>query len=250
MDLVALSHEIANPLEECVILGEGNTSQRLSDDDFLIKASGRSLVGIDASGFCQVRFAPILQSLKTSVLDDAATADLLRQSVSDGSAAMPSTETFMHAYLLSLPGVSFVAHTHPVPLVSLLCLDVCESIKDQRLFPDEIVCCGPAACIVPYAGPGQELARSIREQVEDYSQRLGALPKTIWIRNHGLICIGQTTHEVLSATRMSVKAARIWLGALQTGLPIRSLTPAQIERIHSRPDEHHRQRLLWRLSET
>jgi rhamnose utilization protein RhaD (predicted bifunctional aldolase and dehydrogenase) len=153
----------------------------------------------------------------------------------------------MHAYLLSLPGIEIVAHTHPTPLLSLLCTDYCEVICRQRLFPDEIVCCGPSACLVPYAGPGQELAQAIREGVRSYADENGALPKTIWIRNHGLICVGKSTHEVLTATRMSVKAARVWLGAIQTGKPVKTLTPEQVERIHTRPDEHYRQRLLWQI---
>ncbi|MEZ0325852.1 MAG: class II aldolase/adducin family protein [Fimbriimonas sp.] len=239
--LVELSRALAAPTEDCVILGEGNTSQRVNDESFFVKASGRSMVNIDSAGFLPLPFAPLLAALDGPSRNDAEVAKLL------GSVGglKPSTESFMHAYLLSLPGVSFVGHTHPTPLLSLLCLDVCEAIKDERLFPDEVVCCGPSACLVPYAGPGLDLAKAIRAGVQAYVKKNGWLPQTIWIRNHGLICIGSTAAEVLTATRMSVKAARVWLGALQTGNSPAPLPQNEIQRIHTRPDEHYRQRLLW-----
>jgi rhamnose utilization protein RhaD (predicted bifunctional aldolase and dehydrogenase) len=241
--LVELSRALAAPEEDCAILGEGNTSQRVSEATFVVKASGRAMQTIDEKGFVEMPFASILQALDGPSLSDVETAALL----GEVNGLKPSTEAFMHAYLLSLPGVSFVGHTHPTPLLSLLCLDECEKIRDQRLFPDEIVCCGPSACLVPYAGPGLDLARAIRSGVQSYVQENGFLPQTIWIRNHGLICIGSTASEVLTATRMSVKAARIWLGALQTGMDIVTLPAHEVARIHTRADEHYRQRLLWQV---
>ncbi|HSI73458.1 MAG TPA: class II aldolase/adducin family protein, partial [Fimbriimonas sp.] len=218
--LAELSRTIADPAEDCVILGEGNTSARVDSESFLVKASGKSMLGIQDDGFVSVRFGPILAALDGPRLNDEQTTALLAESCQ--GPLRPSTEAFMHAYLLTLPSIAVVAHTHPTPLLPILCTDACEQICNQRLFPDEIVCCGPSACLVPYAGPGQELAQAIREGVRIYVEQNDALPKTIWIRNHGLICIGATTHEVLTATRMSVKAARAWLGLLQTGFPIRS----------------------------
>ena len=152
----------------------------------------------------------------------------------------------MHAFLLSLEGIEVVVHTHPTPLLALLCLENSHEIARQRLFPDEIVCCGPRACLVPYTDPGLPLGQAVRRGVLGYRDEEGELPKTIWIQNHGLICIGKTASEVLTATRMSVKAARIWLAALQTGQRLTTLTKEQIERIHGRPDEHYRQRMLWK----
>ncbi len=156
----------------------------------------------------------------------------------------------MHAYLLGLPGVSMVGHTHPTALLSLLCLEGCAEMARQRLFPDEVVCCGPAAAFVPYVDPGLPLARAIKASVELYVAEHGAVPKTIWLANHGLIALGLTEQEVESATRMSVKAARVWLSALSAQRPIQPLALEQIERIHTRPDEHYRQKLLWQVQHT
>lgn len=243
--LASLSHAISDPREDCVILGEGNTSALVSEDEFLVKASGFQLSTIEPSGFVRVRLPLLLEALKEESLTDAQVKAQLHAAVCDGSDLVPSTESFMHALLLSIPGTKIVVHTHPSPLLSLLCLKEAKDIALQRLYPDEIVCCGPSACHVPYADPGLPLAKAIREAVIEYNEREEMPPKTIWLQNHGLICLGRSTAEVIAATRMSVKAARVWLGALQCGRELTTLTQHQINRIHSRPDEHHRQRLLW-----
>ena len=46
---------------------------------------------------------------------------------------------------------------------------------------------------------------------------------------------------------MAEKAARVWLGAILTGIPIQPMSPESISRIHTRPDEHYRQSLLWQV---
>ena len=73
----------------------------------------------------------------------------------------------------------------------------------------------------------------------------GVQPKTLWLQNHGLIAMGGTAKEAESATRMSVKAAEVALGALQAGKAIRWLEDREIQQIASWPDEHYRQRQLW-----
>jgi rhamnose utilization protein RhaD (predicted bifunctional aldolase and dehydrogenase) len=245
-ELVALANMLGDPANDLAILAEGNASARADDETFYVKASGFSMRTIGPEGFVSVRFAPILEAMRGPALDDAQVRQLLSESRSfPDSSGLPSVETFMHAYLLTLPGVSVVGHTHPTPLIALLGLEGAEMIALQRIFPDEIVCCGPASCFVPYVDPGLPLALAIRESVEEFVDQFSMVPKTIWLQNHGLIALGRSNREIESATLMSAKAARIWLAALGSGQPLRPLTDADIDRIHTRPDEHHRQRLLW-----
>ena len=68
-------------------------------------------------------------------------------------------------------------------------------------------------------------------------------PKLILLRNHGMVALGQTADEVLRITAMAVKTARIIIGAYAVGGP-RFLTPEDVARIDTRPDEHYRQRVL------
>ncbi len=244
-DLVALSRTLGRPESDLAILAEGNASIRYDQDHFYVKASGYSMNGIDESGFSLVRFAPILLALEGPDLGDSEVRALLSECRQDAETMpRPSVETFMHAFLLSLPGVSVIGHTHPTPLISLLSLAGCERFATQRLFPDEVVCCGPATAFVPYADPGLPLARAIRASVQQFVVTHGSIPKTIWMQNHGLIALGKTVGEIESASLMSIKAARAWLGALSTGLPLSPLSDENINRIHSRPDEHYRQELI------
>jgi rhamnose utilization protein RhaD (predicted bifunctional aldolase and dehydrogenase) len=246
-ELISLTLKLGNPVADLAILAEGNASARLNDDSFYVKASGYSMGSIDQSGLTLVRFAPILEAMDGPDLTDAAVKDLLSISRVEQDAPKPSVETFMHAYLLTLPGVQTIGHTHPTPLVSLLGTEGCDELAKQRIFPDEVVCCGPATAFVPYTDPGLPLARAIRDSVQLFVKEYGMVPKTLWLQNHGLIALGKTSRDVESATLMSVKAARAWIGALSSGRPLRPLTQENIDRIHTRPDEHYRQELLWAM---
>ncbi|HVL39646.1 MAG TPA: class II aldolase/adducin family protein [Fimbriimonadaceae bacterium] len=247
-ELVRLSRRLGDPTLDLVILAEGNTSAR-DGETFWVKASGVSLHDIGVPGLVQVSLPPCLEALDGPDLDDAQVRALLaRVRLGACGEILPSVETFMHAYLLTLPGVAFVGHVHPTALLSLLCLQEAESLCSKRLFPDEIVCCGRENCYVPYTDPGLPLARAIRQQVERFRARTGETPKILWLQNHGLIALGGSAAEVESAVLMSVKTARIWLGILGAGGTLTTLSPEQIERIDGRPDEHYRQRLLWKAN--
>lgn len=243
--LVSMSQTIGRLEEDQIILAEGNTSCRADEHTFFVKASGKSLCGCDAGAFVRVRFAPILESLKRDRLEDEEVKALLEGSLAEPGPLLPSVETFMHADLLSLPDVAFVGHCHATPLLSLLCLTDAKELAKKRLFPDEIVLCGPEAVWVDYCDPGFQLAKAIRSAVLAYIDRRGERPKTIWMRNHGLIVLGSNASEVESGMRMQVKAARVLLGAISSGREVTFLTDEQVERIHRRPDEHYRQKLLW-----
>ena len=244
-ELIGLSLRLGAPEADLVTLGEGNVSARIDDHHFYVKASGFSMGSISAAGFSRVKFTPILEALDGPDLSDQQVRELLKESRQDPAVdPVPSVETFMHAYLLSLRDINFVGHTHPTPLISLLSIEGSTEIARKRLFPDEIVCCGPATAFVPYVDPGLPLARAIKSSVESFIDEFGMVPKTIWLQNHGLIAPARLIRDVESASFMAAKAARAWLGALSTGRPIVSLSQESVDRIHTRPDEHYRQRLI------
>src|SRR5947209_19427407 len=58
--LLALSHELGAEHRELAILGEGNTSAKLSGETFLVKASGSSLGTLGAADLVECRSAPLL----------------------------------------------------------------------------------------------------------------------------------------------------------------------------------------------
>lgn len=242
-DLLTLSHELGREDRSLAILGEGNTSTRTGDGRFLVKASGSNLATLSATGVTECRADALLALLEQpSAADDAVEAALLASRV-DSAARKPSVEAMFHAWLLGLPGVNFVGHTHPVTVNALLCSGRAQDFATRRLFPDEIVCCGPSSVLVPYTDPGAALARATRDGVQRHRETTGLIPRVILLENHGLIALGATPAAVLAATLMAAKAAAITLGACAAGGP-RYLSEAEVRRIAGRSDEHYRQKML------
>ena len=242
--LVEMSRNLGDPINDYVILGEGNTSVRLDESSFYVKASGTELRTIEADGFVQVDFERVLAMLDGSALSDQAVKQGLIEAKTDPAAAgHPSVETALHAVCLQLAGVNFVGHTHPTAINRLTCSAAFETAVRGRLFPDEIVVCGPAPLIIPYVDPGLPLAREIKRGIEIYLDEYGQYPKTILLKNHGLIVLAPTAQQVENITAMAVKTARILAGTYALGGP-HFMSQAAVDRIYTRPDEHYRQRII------
>ncbi len=243
-DLISLSNRLGDPALDYAILAEGNTSVRVSDETFLIKASGASLQSAGAPQFVEVRFRPILELLQPGSLSDMEVRSALEGAmVVRHPGVVPSVESLLHAICLQLPGVSFVGHTHPTSINMLTCSRLFEESLSGRIFPDEIVLCGPASVLVPYVDPGLPLARRIADSIAEYRAKWMEPPRVIYMQNHGFIALGSSARQILDVTSMAVKSARIRVGAQAAG-GLRMLSDADVHRIHTRPDEHHRQRIL------
>lgn len=242
-DLLALSHDIGREDRGLAILGEGNTSKRLSDGRFAVKASGACLATLANEDVTECHLAPLVKLLDESSLSDETIAETLMASRVATTSKKPSIEAVFHAWLLTLEDVHFVGHCHPVAVNQILCSPRARKFATQRQFPDEVVCCGPASVFVPYLDPGLPLAQGIRDATLAFQKEHNALPRIILLENHGLIAIGRTPQAVLAAILMAEKAAQIFIGAATLGGP-QFLTPAQVQRIGGRADEAHRQRQL------
>jgi rhamnose utilization protein RhaD (predicted bifunctional aldolase and dehydrogenase) len=241
--LLALSHELGAEHRQLAILGEGNTSTKLSDETFLVKASGSSLGTLSENDVVECRFAPLLAMLERDDLTDHQIEDELFGCRVDASAKKPSVEALFHAYLLSLPGIGFVGHVHSIAVNQILCSPRARDFAERRTFPDEIVCCGGASVFVPYTDPGLKLSQIIRDGCVDFLGRYGVPPRVILLENHGLITLGASPSAVKASMSMADKAARIFVGAASLGGP-QFLSPEQVDRIANRIDEHYRQRAL------
>ena len=239
-----MSHWLGEESRGFAILGEGNTSARIDGENFLVKASGSQLGTITAGGIVQVSFEKVLDMLDGPALSDSEIKTRLLDATLDNPRGLyPSIETLFHAYLLSIPGVNFVGHTHPVSVNAITCSRNWKEVTGGRLFPDEIVCCGVAPVHVEYTDPGVTLARKIKNAVESYVKEQGERPKSIIMQNHGLIAVGSTDSEVKSITAMWDKTARVLAGTFQFGGP-NYLCEADVDRIHTRPDEALRKKMI------
>lgn len=241
--LLALSHDLGAEHRKLAILGEGNTSCRVSEETFLVKASGSSLSTLGENDVVECRFAPLLEMLDRNDLTDQEIEDALFGCRVDASAKKPSVEALFHAYLLSLPGVRFAGHTHSISVNQILCSPRAREFAEKKLFPDEIVCCGPASVFVPYTDPGLRLSQTIREETITYTQKWGVPPRVILLENHGIITVGASRDAVMAAMLMAEKSAAIFAGAATMGGP-KFLSDDDVHRIANRIDEHYRQKAL------
>jgi rhamnose utilization protein RhaD (predicted bifunctional aldolase and dehydrogenase) len=241
--LLGLSHELGNPARPLSILAEGNTSAKLDDKTFLVKASGSNLGTLGADGVVECRTEILLSLLDKNKLSDAEIEDGLLASRADDKARKPSVEAIFHAYLLSLPEIEFAGHTHAPQVNSILCSPRAKEFATKRIFPDEIVCCDGASVFIPYTDPGLKLAQAIRKQTEKFLADFGRPPRVILMENHGLITLGRSVEAVLSAMLMAEKTAGIWLGAAALGGP-KFMSPENVARISGRPDEALRRKIL------
>ena len=224
--LIDMSRRLGDPADDLAILGEGNTSVRADAESFWVKASGAQLAQADADSFVRVRFAPVLESLERSSMNDDEVRALLTGATCEGSKT-PSIETFLHALCLQLPEVRFVGHTHPTAAVGLLCSRQSRELFDGSLFPDQIVLLGSAYAYVPYTDPGLPLALAVRTEIERYQRQYEQPPRVILMENHGAIALGSTPQAVLNITQMLVKTCRILGVALQAGGPRFLSVPAR-----------------------
>jgi rhamnose utilization protein RhaD (predicted bifunctional aldolase and dehydrogenase) len=241
--LIALSHDLGDERRQMAILGEGNTSAKIDSETFWVKASGSCLETLANEDVVACRFAPLLAMLDREDLTDQQIEDELFACRVDDQAKKPSVETLFHAYLLSLPGIEFVGHTHSVAVNQILCSPRAEEFATCKLFPDEIVCCGPQSVFVPYTDPGLRLSQVIRDKTQQFMDGFGSPPRVILLQNHGLITLGNSPSAVKAAMLMAQKSAEIFVGAAAMGGPT-FLSAADVDRIANRIDEHYRQRAL------
>jgi rhamnose utilization protein RhaD (predicted bifunctional aldolase and dehydrogenase) len=242
-DLLKLSHELGREDRGLAILGEGNTSARLGNDTFLVKASGTCLGTLKKDDVVECKFSKVLPLLKQEGLSDQDIDNALLAARVNMRAKKPSVETVFHAYLLSLPGINFIGHAHPITVNQILCSPRARDLASRRMFPDEIVCCGIASVFVPYTDPGVKLAQAIRRETDAFIKKHQRQPRVILMQNHGTITLGGTWQSVLSAMLMAEKAAKVFVGAAALGGPV-FFSEENIARIAGRPDEAYRQRAL------
>lgn len=241
--LVEMSHYLGDPSLPYAIIGEGNTSARIDEDSFYIKASGTTLGTMTPD-----QFLPVSISKVTGILDDPNAGDEdVTQALKDAllnpeETRRPSVETMLHALLYAYPEYSFIGHTHPIATNGILCSENAREAAEGRTCPDHIVVTGHKSVFVPYVDPGLVLAREVRGRMRAFIEEEGVLPKTIMLENHGLIAMADTPKKVQNITDMSEKCAQIVIHAHSMG-GVKFMTPEHVRRIDSRPDEKYRQKL-------
>ncbi len=244
LDLVNMSCYLGDSKRTYVILGEGNTSARIDEDTFYVKASGFNLDSIGPEGFVSVSISKVMTILDDESAGDEEVTRILKEALTNpNETRRPSVETILHAILLSYPGVNFVGHTHPTHTCKVLCSQQAEEMMAGRLCPDHIVVLGNKSLFIPYVDPGLMLAREIRTRVKQYVEEEGNLPRAIFQQGHGVFALGDSPKAVNAITDMTEKMSEIIVGTHAMGGPV-FMPPADVERIYTRPDEKYREKVI------
>ena len=243
-ELVDMSRKLGLPEHDHVILGEGNTSAKIDDTAFWIKGSGEQLHEIHESGFVEVSLEKSLALLeKKDLAGESLKNTLVSTMINTESTGRPSIEILMHAVVIKHAQAKFVAHTHTTVINGMMCSEKAEEFAHARLFPDHVVQCGPDSVYIPYQPPGLPLGNAVLDGIIAYQKRYSENPKTIFLKNHGVIIFGQSVHEVLTILAMTTKAARIFHAAASIGR-VHALDENEVQVLSGREDELYRRKKL------
>jgi rhamnose utilization protein RhaD (predicted bifunctional aldolase and dehydrogenase) len=241
--LVTLSREFGREDRGWAILGEGNTSTRVSDDRFYVKASGSRLGEAKPEDFTEVDLHRALEYVAKPSLTDEEVQTALDAIKIDANAKRPSVETFVHAVCLQESDCNWVGHGHPESVLSILCSQAGAKPYGEHIFPDAIVVCGRSFAVVPYIDPGFKLAHAVRDALLTFKQAHGKTPKVIFLENHGPFILGQSDLDVLNTMKMLDKWSKIIIANQLFG-GSKNLSSEESDRIEGRLDEAYRRKRL------
>jgi len=169
-----------------VLHGGGNTSvkTRMRDttgeqlDVLCVKGSGWDMGDIEPAGLPAVRLEPLRALIALKRLSDEDMVNLQRRNLLDSTAANPSVETLLHAFLPH----KYVDHSHANAVLAL---------TDQ---PDGEKICrevfGDRAALVPYVMPGFDLAKACAKVHAAHPNVEGLI-----LLKHGIFSFGATARE-------------------------------------------------------
>jgi ribulose-5-phosphate 4-epimerase/fuculose-1-phosphate aldolase len=215
-DIIRLGKHASN---YCVGM-EGNISG-IIDTTFMIKSSGTRLSNITKDDLIEYNFK----------------GDKITYTEKKGS-----MEIGFHKYLLSIEGINYVSHTHPINTLKILCNpsgNVKYNFTNSRFFPDQVIFNGKYSCFVEYATPGAELENVIKNKVSDYINKYNITPKLILLENHGIIACGKSVDECIMITDICEKAAEIYQNN-----PIKFLSEENIDKLVNDTNEKYRKNLI------
>ncbi len=186
-DLVEISNQYGKD-PDYVIAGGGNTSWK-NDDYLWIKASGTSLATITEDGFAKMNRKCLDQlSRKNFSSDPLKRESEIKEELYNCNAGdkskRPSVETSLH----NLINYSFVVHTHPALVNSLMCAKNSRA-ETQRLFGNDVL-------YVEYTDPGYILFKLVEKRINEYKGKFNKEPKVIFLENHGVFVAADSTDEI------------------------------------------------------
>tara|TARA_Y100001936_G_C16093997_1_gene689786 strand:+ start:8829 stop:9908 length:1080 start_codon:yes stop_codon:yes gene_type:complete len=173
-------------MPEIVQSGGGNVSVK-SNGIMLIKSSGIHLSDVSSSKhLAKINLNGLLSTFKNKITDSAFQKRIERKIIKNTlNSKVPSIETSMHIFLND-----YVLHTHPTSVLSIVSNKNAQSTIG-KLFKDV------HHLIIKYKNPGTLLAQEIYKKIESYKKSNRAVPKIIFLLNHGVIVHSDDLNEII-----------------------------------------------------
>jgi len=214
-ELIDLAHQVGAHPARLALWTEGSVGALLPSGKLAVSAINTSLAHLSANDLVELDLAKTQAFLSKDEVSDEELID----AGMDPEGPRPCGDVFAFADLFAFEGVRFAAHTQPVTINQITCSPRARQFADRRSLPYEIISCGPASVLAPFAPPGLPLAKEIKRKIVLWQDRYRVVPKVILIQNHGMIALGETIEEVMMLTEMTVKFGEIFLGAAMLGGP-------------------------------
>jgi ribulose-5-phosphate 4-epimerase/fuculose-1-phosphate aldolase len=151
-------------------------------------------------------------------------------------------EASFHAWIYKNSNYEVIAHTHPTNTLKILCSIWGSRFAEERLFPDQVVFNGATSCLVPYATPGNDLTKVIKNAASDFLDLYKEFPSLFLLENHGIICCANSVQRTLTMTQICEKAAEIFVGSKRLGSQ-NCLARTEVFAIAQHEDEVYRKEL-------
>jgi L-fuculose-phosphate aldolase len=178
---------------------------------------------VGTAGNVSVRVGALVAVSPSGLGYDEMTPELVGVHRLDGTAAdaplNPSTELPLHLAIYRHTPVGAVVHTHAAASTAL-------SLVVDELPPSHYYTAlfGGPVRVAPYATFGtQELAASVAAALTDRRAALMA--------NHGAVCVGASIRTAMDLAAYLEYVCDVHLRAMSTGLPVRTLPAAEVERV-------------------
>ncbi|MGH9400973.1 MAG: bifunctional aldolase/short-chain dehydrogenase [Terriglobia bacterium] len=201
-----------------VLHGGGNTSVKSSFTNILgeavaaifVKASGFNMATIEPAGHPGLDLNRLRKLRALSQLSDGGMVNEIRARLFDSSAATPSIETLVHAFIPS----KFIDHTHADAILALT------NQRDGMRHVESAL--GGKVIVLDYVPPGFELAKAAAAAYLAHPRRGGM----VWMK-HGIVTWGETARESYEAMISMVSQAEEYL-ALHARHPLAVPVPTDL----------------------
>lgn len=188
--LVELSRAFGRQDRDWVNPKEGNTSVRVSENSFFVKASGSCLGSAQVSDFTEIDLAKAFDYVGSEELSEDTLNVALESIKVDSRGRRPSVETFLHA--VCLRECTWAAHCYPASVLSVLK----EAGRAKDFFAGDLDLLSETM-LVPYVDTPFELAFAVRKGLLAYTAEHCTFPKVIFLGGHSLFILGKSEHELL-----------------------------------------------------